>query len=136
MPATTAPWQPSVKLAPLAGCREACLDVDASGSADTSHARNSALPPNTACDMACFQAVNDHAVAAKQESAGGGKEDEREHRLTAQGQGAEQFADRQQQDGDPQRGAISALAMVTIKAASATRRRTVSTIFPQVLRPR
>ena len=51
-----------------------------------------------------LQAVDDHAVAATEQERQ--QAEQGWHRLAAQGQGAEQLADRQQQDGDPQRGAI------------------------------
>ena len=54
--------------------------------------------------MALIEVVDDHAMTAtqqeRQQAEQGG------HALATKGQGAEQFADRQQQDGDPQRGAI------------------------------
>jgi hypothetical protein len=96
-------WQ-SARLASLARRREACLDVDTAGGTDASQPGDSTLPPDATLYMALIEVVNDHPVTATQEQ----REDaeQRGHRLPPEGQGAQEFADRQQQDGNPERGFI------------------------------
>ena len=51
-----------------------------------------------------LQAVDEQRLSASARSRR--DKQQRGHGLAAQGQGAQQLADRQQQDGDPQRGAV------------------------------
>ena len=117
-------------LPPPARISQADFHGQASRGRDGAQPGNLAVPVHTASDATFLHACDHRPVAAKQESAGGGKEDETQHALAAQGQGAQQFADRQEQDGDPERGAVQCAGDGDDKGAQGNEQEDGEQVFP------